>query len=185
MQVKNSPSVWGFLARCFGANKEDEVKEVTKTPVVLDSKERETRIKLWVTESQKMLLELVEPGITSDEVSKSNEEQLNMEEDHTFQQDRFTPKRKAVNGRQHKCKPDRNNASTHENIDPQQHTPCHSVPCQTTPNAQCRPPRCIADTFRSMVPDAFDALSNYTPPAIQQRVSVPTWLATTCTSSRK
>jgi hypothetical protein len=44
--------------------------------------------------------------------------------------------------------------------------------------------RCMADTFRSMVPDAIKSISAYTPPSMPQNISLPTWFTTMCTASR-
>jgi hypothetical protein len=184
MHAKRSRTLWGCLARCFGANKDQAVKEEEKKPVLQNSlsKERETRIRMWVNESHKKLHELVElpETITKDDVTKVDEEQPNVVDQPIMQQGGFPSKRKSAADRKHKCKPNRNNALLCENIDPQL-TPCHSNPCKMALNPQHVPPLCMNDTFRSMVPDAL----HDSPPPMQQKISFPAWFTTACTSSRK
>ncbi len=142
------------------------------------------RIMQWVTESNVKLHELVESDTNANDTSvKISEEQQKAVELRPLQQGAFTPKHNAANDCRHKCRPNRSNATECQNIDPQL-SPCHGDLLKANPAPPLAQARSMADTFRSMVPDAIDAISARTL-SVPQSIPVPAWLTTTCTASRK
>ncbi len=180
-------SLWGCIGRCFGSVEAPDavIVEHKEEPRSRDSSsiEREMRIKQWVSESNPKLHELVVPDTNiKGSVTNIDEHQLAGVNEHEAIASK--PMAGKVR-RQQKAIHNRDKAMKCENLDPQFLISDNSLRQTTLDSYQQTTARSVGDTFRSMVPDAIDAITAYTPTSIRQKISEQTWFGAACTASRK